>query len=79
VDTNGFLEVRNFQILVQSVQVLTGINQDKMSKKLKQYPQRNKFEMAAHDMDVNFKKKRSKPSHPHSIETYANPFKRKII
>ena len=50
-----------------------------MSKKVKQYPQRNKFEMAAHDMDVNFKKKRSRPSHSHSIETYANPFKRKII
>ena len=23
--------------------------------------------------------KRSKPSHPHTIETYSNPFKRKII
>lgn len=50
-----------------------------MSKQKNQYPQRNKFEMAAHDMDVNFKKKRQRPTHPHSIETYANPFKRKII
>lgn len=41
--------------------------------------QRNKFEMAAHDMEMNFKKKRSKPTHPHTIDTYANPFKRKII
>lgn len=41
--------------------------------------QRNKFEMAAHDMEMNFKKKRSKPTHPHTIDTYANAFKRKII
>lgn len=43
------------------------------------FPQRNKFEMAAHDMEMNFKKKRSKPTHPHTIDTYANAFKRKII
>lgn len=50
-----------------------------MNKKIKQYPQRNRFEMAAHEMEVNFKKNRSRSTHSHSIETYASPSKRKII
>ena len=50
-----------------------------MSKKPKQYPRRNKFEMAAHELEMRFKKRNAGPTHPHSIETYANPFKRKII
>lgn len=41
--------------------------------------QRNKFEMAAHDMEMKFKKRKPGPTHPHTIETYANAFKRKII
>lgn len=40
---------------------------------------RNKFEMAAHDLEVTFKKRHSGPTHPHTIDTYANAFKRKII
>lgn len=65
-------------VQIQSAKALTGLSQDKM-KTLKQ-PQlvkRNRFEMAAHDLEVTFKKQR--PSHPHTIDTYANPFKRKII
>ena len=74
---DGIQERQKIRCIVRNAKVLTGISQDKM-KKSKQ-PQRNKFEMAAHDMEMNFKKKRSKPSHPHTIETYSNAFKRKII
>jgi hypothetical protein len=65
-------------VQIQSASHLIGIRNDKM-KKIKQLIQRNKFEMAAHDMEIKFKKRHSGPTHPHSIETYANPFKRKII
>ena len=62
---------------MQNARVLTGISLEKM------YPKRNKFEMAAHELEMRQKrqkeKKDQKQSHSHSIETYANPFKRKII
>ena len=74
---DGIQERQKIRCIVRSAKVLIGISQDKM-KKSKQ-PQRNKCEMAAHEMEMNFKKKRSKPSHPHTIETYSNAFKRKII
>jgi len=74
---DGIQDHQKIQCIVQNAKVLIGISQDKMTK-LKQ-PQRNKFEMAAHEMEMKFKKKRSKPSHPHTIETYSNAFKRKII
>jgi len=64
---------------ILNARVRIGISQDNMSKKPKQYPRRNKFEMAAHELEMRFKKRNAGPTHPHSIETYANPFKRKII
>jgi len=63
----------------RNVRVLIGQSQDKMKQIKNQYPQRNRFEMAAHELEMKFKKRQSRPTHPHSIETYTNPFKRKII
>lgn len=57
-----------------NAKALTGIKKDKMNKIL---IQRNSFEMAAHDVEIKFNLK--KPTYPHTIETYADAFKRPLV